>query len=202
MLYDWKNVLALAGVVAGYLSFIRLLLGDIRDWRKKPRLRIEFNPKEDLREWDLLGAHRKQKVATVHVRNERGIPALRCVAVLKLISSPPGATMEEKEFVLHWADTNYTAHTNTAEPVEIGFERRRLDVVFAVLFEEQASPMGAWVAIPIALSMPASATQAYLQPGEYLFRLIVKCANGKGASKDFWISSPATWTGLSMRPQN
>jgi len=200
MWHDLKNVLALAGVMAGYLSFARLLWGDIRDWRKKPRLTVEFNLTEDLREWEVLGAGRKQKVATVHVRNKRKVPALRCVAILRPISAPPGVTVGEKEFVLHWADTDYTTHSNIAEPVEIGLERRRLDVAFTALFEGQVSPVGAWVAIPLALSVPTQAGQAYLPPGEYHFRLVVECANGKGVLREFFISSPTTWTALSMRP--
>ncbi len=199
---DSKDILTFAGVIAGYLSFVRLLLGDVRGWCKRPRLEIGFNPTEDLREWDLLGASRKQKVATVHVRNNRRTPALRCVAVLRPISAPPGVTIGKKEFVLHWADTDYTTHSNIAEPVDMGLERRRLDVAFAIHVDEQAPQAGAWVAIPLALSVPARATQAFLAPGEYRFRLTVNCANGKGASMEFFISSPVTWTALSMRSAN
>jgi hypothetical protein len=147
------NYLAAAGVLAGYCSFIRLVWGDIRDWRKKPRLVIEFNLPENLKEWDVLGAERKQKVATVHVRNTRRTTVLRCVAVLRPISAPPGVRFEEKEFVLHWADTDYTAHSNIADPVDIGLERRRLDVAFTILVDGQASSVGAWVAIPLASSI-------------------------------------------------
>ena len=185
MPYNFKDVFSMTGALIG--------------WFKKPRLRIEFSLPEDLREWDLLGGGRKQKVATVHVRNNRRATAERCVAVLKLISAPPGVTVEEKEFVLHWADTDYKAHTNIAEPVDIGIERRRLDMVFTVSVEGRPPTVGAWVAIPLALSAPFLANQAYLPPGEYRFRLAVECANGKGASKEFLISSPPFWSGLSAR---
>ena len=83
---DLKDWLTLAGVLAGYFSFLRLLLGDFLNWRKRPRLAIEFDPVEDLRQWSVLGAKRLQMVATVHVRNERKVPALRCVAVLSMVS--------------------------------------------------------------------------------------------------------------------
>jgi len=178
------------------------VVGDFRTWRKKPRLTIEFAVPEDLRVWDLHGSDRQQKVATVHVRNAGRATAQRCVAVLKPISVPPGVTLEERDFVLHWADTDYTAHTNVAEPVDIGSERRRLDMVFSIDKKEQFSLLpvfGAWVAIPLALSNPTAASQAYLPPGEYRFRLTVECENGKGASKDFLICSPTSWTDLTAR---
>jgi hypothetical protein len=124
---ELKDVLAVVGAATGGLSFIRLLFGDIRDWRKKPRLVIEFNLPEDLRTWGVVDAGRAQKVGTVHVRNKRRIPALRCVAVLRLILAPMGVTIGEKEFSLHWADTDYTMHSNVAVPVDTGPKRRCLD---------------------------------------------------------------------------
>lgn len=172
--------------------------------RKKPSLTIEFDPVEDLRQWSVLGGNRQQKVATVHVRNKRKMPASRCVAVLRTVSVPQGVTLSDKEFVLHWADRDYTAHSNVAEPVEIGLERRRLDVAFTVSVIGQDGPpiRGAWIAIPLALSHPAVTSQAYLPPGDYGFRLTVGCQNGKGASKEFLVTSAETWTALSMRPAN
>src|SRR5882762_3198105 len=103
------GVLSVAGIGAGYLSLIRLVWGDVRDSRKKPHLKIEFDPVEDLQVWDLQGSSpRKQRVATVHVRNARKAPALRCIAVLRLISAPQGLNPVQKEWALHWADTDYT----------------------------------------------------------------------------------------------
>lgn len=199
MTVDLKWLGALGGIAAGYLSLLRLLWGDIRAWSQKPRLKIEFDSVEDLREWGLLGTGRQQKVATVHVRNRRRTTATRCVAVLRLVSTPPNVTIHQKEFTLHWADTVYTANTSIAEPVEIGQERRRLDVAFTYT-QNLDSPAGAWVAIPLALSAPGSAAQAYLPPGAYRFHLSVGCENGKGSSQDFAIDSPPSWRALSMRP--
>lgn len=34
------------------------------------------------------------------------MPASRCVAVLSTVSVPQGVTLADKEFVLHWADTD------------------------------------------------------------------------------------------------
>ena len=205
--FDLKDILAVVGGVTGVYSFIRLLFGDFSNWRKKPRLTIEFDPMEDLRQWSVVeGARvlRLQRAATVHVRNKRKMPASRCIAVLSTISAPQGVTLVDKEFVLHWADTNYTGHSNVSEPVEIGPERRRLDVAFTVSVPAQDDPpvRGAWIAIPLALSNPSGASQAYLPPGDYRFRLTVGCQNGKGASKEFFVTSPETWTALSMRFAN
>ena len=194
-----KDLLAAVGAATGGLSLLRVLFGDIRARYTRPRLTIEFNLPEDLREWDVYGAARKQKVGTVHVRNKRRTPALECAAVLRMISAPLGVTLGENEYSLHWADTDYTTHSNVAVHVDVGLERRRLDVVFTVLTEGQPSPQGAWVAMPMALSAPAHAPQAYLPPGEYRFRLVVACANGKGVSRNFVVNSPANWQALSMR---
>jgi len=176
-------------------STVKLVLQSVFDWRAKPFLKIEFDPAEDLGEWHLDGI-RQQKVGTVHVRNIHKNTAKRCVAVLRLLSVPSGVRVPQKEFALHWADTDYSTHSNVAERVEIGFERRRLDVVFTV------NPLvGAWVAMPLALSVPAAAGQAYLPPGlNYHFLLRVGCENGKGDSREFTVDSPTVWTGLSMRP--
>jgi hypothetical protein len=199
MAYDMKDVLAVVGAATGCFSFGRLLWTDIRDRYTKPHLSIEFDLNQDLREWDVIDAGRKQKVATVHIRNKRRIPAVRCVAVLRVISAPLGVTVGEKEFSLHWADTDYSMHSNVAKPVDIGLERRRLDVLFTFLLAGHPGQEGAWVAMPMALSVPSDAMQAYLPPGEYRFQLTVACANGRGASKEFLVSSPRTWNALSMR---
>jgi hypothetical protein len=39
----------------------------------------------------------------------------------KLISAPRGASVQEEEFTLHWADTDYSRRTNPAETVATGF---------------------------------------------------------------------------------
>lgn len=194
-----KDFFTALGAAAGGLSFLRLLVGDARDRYTKPRLSIEFSLPQDLREWNVQGAARKQKVATVHVRNKRRTPAVECAAVLRVISAPLGVILGEREYSLHWADTDYTMHSNVAVHVDIGLERRRLDVAFTILPEGQSSPEGAWIGIPIALSAPTRAMQAYLPPGEYRFRLVVACANGKAAAKEFIVNSPGDWKALSMR---
>jgi hypothetical protein len=123
---------------------------DIHGWWRQPRLAIEFDPVEDLGIWTLSAknAERIQKVATVHIRNKRKTIARRCIAVLKLVTAPKNVSVE-REFILHWADVDYSLRTVEPEPIDIGPERRRLDVAFTV--ERGSSPLeGAWVAIPIA----------------------------------------------------
>jgi hypothetical protein len=197
--YTGKDIVTALGSAAGVYSFVRLVFGDIRNRFTRPHLSIEFNLPDDLREWGVHGAARKQKVATVHVRNKRRTPALECAAVLRVISEPLGVTVGEREYSLHWADTDYTMHSNVAAHVDIGLERRRLDVVFTVLPDRKASPEGAWVAIPMALAAPDHATQARLPPGEYRFRLTVACSNGNSTSREFTVNSPKDWSALSMR---
>ncbi len=185
MPFEWKSAYTLVGAGAGILSFLRLVWHDIRGWWMKPRLDIEFDPAEDLQTYHAPDAGWHRKFATVHVRRNGRDTAKRCVAVLKPVSVPAGVTLGQKEFTLHWAGVDYSAQTTGAEPVEIGLERRRLDVVFTEMGQTQA---GSWVAIPIALSLGAA--QAYLAPGEYRFKLSVDCENGKGCSKEFTVVSP------------
>lgn len=159
MTRDLSTTFTLAGVLAGYFSLGRILFGDIRNWYRNPRLEIEFDPSEDLKEWTLRERKRLQKVATVYVRNKRRVPASRCVAILKLVAAPTHALLPQKEFALHWADTDYSGYSYVAEPVEIGIERRRLDVAFTFTAARESS-RGAWVAIPLALSNTGAAPQA------------------------------------------
>ena len=83
--------------------------------------------------------------------------------------------------------------------MDIGLQRRRLDVVFSILPNDQPSPKGAWAAIPMALSDPFHAAQAHLPPGEYRFRLTVACANGNATSREFIVNSPSDWKALTIR---
>ena len=96
------------------------------------------------------------------------------------------------QHAIHWADVPYSGRTTGAEPVDIGSEIRRLDVVFT----DENSPGGAWLSIPMALSMPKITHQAYLPPGEYQIEITVSCENGRGDSKKFRVISPQAWTDL------
>jgi len=83
--------------------------------------------------------------------------------------------------------------TTGAEPVDIGPEPRRLDVVFTQLAQNIG---GCWVAIPFALSGHIERNQAYLPPAAYEVEIEVKCENGKGDKAKLRIISPDKWDNL------
>lgn len=62
----------------------------------------------------------------------------------------------------------------------------------------EAPSKGSWIAIPIALSVPSEANQAYLPPGNYKVEISVKCENGVGDTKIFAIKSPENWNELDI----
>lgn len=57
---------------------------------------------------------------------------------------------------------------------------------------------GCWIAIPLALSRPDMAGQAYLPPGEYAIQVRVLCENGQGDVKAFRLKSPEGWQALAL----
>ena len=106
---------------------------------------------------------------------------------------PKVATNIEDEYAIHWAGVGYTAQTTGAEPVDIGPETRRLDVVFT---HAGQNINGCWIAMPLALSGSLRRNQAYLPPDEYEVEIKVKCENGKGDKAKFKITSPKNWEDL------
>jgi len=114
---------------------------------------------------------------------------------LKILRKPENSVNLEPVYSLHWAGVDYTLQTTGAEPVDIGPEPRRLDVVFT---QEGQSLMGCWIAMPIALSGMMVMNQAYLPPGEYYVEIQVRCENGKGDKAEFKITSPEVWVMLDM----
>ena len=109
------------------------------------------------------------------------------------MKKPQDAINIEDEYALHWAGVDYTHQTTGAEPVDIGPEPRRLDVVFT---HQGQDINGCWIAMPLALSGSLRRNQAYLLPGEYEVEIEVKCENGKGAKDKFKIASPHKWEDL------
>ncbi|MFA4835022.1 MAG: hypothetical protein WC749_02980 [Dehalococcoidia bacterium] len=57
---------------------------------------------------------------------------------------------------------------------------------------------GCWIAIPLALSRPDMAYQAYLPPGEYTIRVRVMCPGGEGSRRTYRLVSPQTPDGLRL----
>ncbi len=194
---DWDLVFKIGGL-AGFASFIWLLIKDLAPYFRQPRLKITFSRELDLRTFTFLDMNFVRKFANLHIRNKRRMTATRCVAILRILRKPENAINIEPEYSLHWAGVDYTLQTTGAEPVDIGPEPRRLDVVFT---HQGQNYSGCWIAIPIALSGILTMNQAYLPPGEYKVEIQVRCENGKGDKAKFTITSPAspaTWEMLDM----
>ena len=81
----------------------------------------------------ILNGLRYTKFHCIHVKNNGTTIAKRCVAKLKIIEAPHSITHldENEEYKLHWADIDYSYRTDEPEPIDIGSERRRLDVFFS-----------------------------------------------------------------------
>lgn len=158
----------------------------------QPALKIYFDRNEDLRIYTFADTGWQRKFFTLHIKNSRRRTARRCVAVARVTDKPNSASHLEIEYTLHWGDIDYSGQTTAAQPVDMGSERRRLDVVFT---DRNIQP-GAWFSLPLALTAPASAGQAYLTPGEYEVEVRVRCENGRGDKGRFKVISPQQWTDL------
>ena len=193
MASNW-DILFKIGGLAGLASFIWLILKDGIKFFNRPKLQITFRKDRGLRTWSYEDTKWIRKAVTLQIKNNRKDTAKRCVGVLRILNKPQDATNIEDEYPLHWAGVPYTALTTSgAEPVDIGPEPRRLDVVFT----DQGQPHnGCWLAIPLALSGSLKRNQAYLLPGEYKVEIEVKCENGKGDKAKFKIISPQNWEDL------
>ena len=87
--------------------------------------------------------------------------------------------------------------TGSTTAAEKGGEHRSL----AAADREARSNMGGagcWIAIPLALSRPDMAYQAYLPPGEYTIRVRVMCPGGEGSRRTYRLVSPQTPDGLRL----
>jgi hypothetical protein len=192
---DWEIVFKTGGAAAGWASFLWILMKDLFKYCLQPKLKITFNRDLDLRTFVFPDRGWVRKFATLHIRNTRRMTAIRCVAILRILNKPQNAINLEPEYALHWAGVDYTLLTTGAEPVDIGPEPRRLDVVFT---QEGQNIGGCWIAIPIALSGNLGINQTYLPPGEYNVEIQVRCENGKGDKTKFKIKSPDTHPMLDM----
>ncbi len=177
------------------LGFILNTIKDIGTWRKQPKLKIDFDEKVDLKEYDFLDNGWHRKFFNLRVRNTGKETAKRCVAILIMVEKPKNATNIEPSYTLHWAGVPYSLQTTGAEPVELGSEHRRLDVAFT---DRDITANGCWVAIPMALTIPQKTGQAFLPKGEYIVEISVNCENGKGDKKKFKIISPKKWDKLNV----
>jgi hypothetical protein len=194
MAFEWDIVFKV-GSLSGMVSLIIWVATRLYGWFKRPSLKMEFERSRDLQIYQTFYAPNKafiRKFFNLHVRNLGKYTAKRCVAIAEVLSSPPNAVHLRGGHAIHWADVPYSGRTTGAEPVDIGSEIRRLDVVFT----DKDNSGGAWLSIPFALSMPNAANQAYLPAGDYELKVSVSCENGRGETKKFKITSPQNWTDL------
>ena len=192
---NWQSLFRVGGLAA-LASFSWLLIKDIINFFRRPRLTIIFRGEMDLRTWTYRGSGTQRKAATLNIKNKRNVTAKRCVAILKILKKPVEAEHLEEEYSLHWAGTDYNSALSTgADPVDIGAESRRLDVVIT---QNGQNIDGSWIAVPLALSGSLEKNQAYLPPGEYGVSIKVACENGKGATGKFKIISPTDWEDLNF----
>lgn len=192
---NYFDIMLKIGSLSGLISVLWLVLKDINKWHKKPKLKIEFDESVDVKEYNFVDTGWHRKFFNLRVRNTAKETAKRCVAVLTILEKPENATNIESSYTLHWAGVDYSLQTTGAEPIDLGFEIRRLDVVFT---DENINNKGCFAAIPIALSLPQNAGQAFLPEGEYVIEVSVNCENGKGDKMKFKIISPKTWNELKV----
>ena len=190
-----KDVIFKIGSLAGLSSFLWLLIKDIIAFFEKPRLRLSFDRKRDLRQFQYSDTRWVRKVATLHVQNRRNQTAKRCVATLQIINKTKQTEHLEDKYALHWAGVDYSSLTTGAQPIDLGPELVRLDVAFT---QQGMNAGGCWIAVPFTLSGNLNNNQAYLPPGEYNVEIAVSCENGKGDEAEFKIISPAAWDSLDM----
>ena len=176
------------GALAGLVSFFWLAAGAFKRWLHRPRIAIRpFDRQRDLRTLE-LGENRYRSVFTVEVCNLRSHTAMRCVGVLTVTKWPANVRLAEKRFPLHWTGVDHSVDNSGAHPVDIGFENRRLDVLFTI----PRGPPGCWPATAKALSL-ADTNGHYFPPGSYEAVLTLKPEGAKGITVNLAFSAPERW---------
>jgi hypothetical protein len=123
------------------LHYVQELFLPWKAWSRRedsrPVLRILY----DRRRPSDLGVYRYangplRKFVCVAVENLGTEIARRCLGVLAILA--PESAHRPRDFKLHWADTDYTLETDTAEAVDIYPETtRRLDVAFTLPSDQE-----------------------------------------------------------------
>lgn len=183
------------GGVAGFLALAWQGATALGKHRGRPILHVRpFDKKRDLAKWDMNSTGLVQKVLTFEVENVGKRVATRCVARLNVLKSPAGMTLaRDVSMPLHWASTPYSDLDTGAQPVDIGSEPRRLDVVFTRNIQ---GSVGAWVAAPLALNRTVNVPQFHLPPGAYDAEVVLTCQDGDGCRVGLRINSPEVWDSL------
>lgn len=187
------DILFKIGGLAGLASFIWLVIKDVAKFCRKPELHISYRSERDLRIFTYEKEGFKRKFVTLHVHNTGKDTARRCVAIMNTIKKPTEAMIIDEQYHLHWANVPISNLTTGAEPIDIGQEVVRLDVLFT---QENQDVPGCWAAVPFALSGNLGSNQMYFSPGEYEFEVIVSCENGKESRMRFKLTPPTRWDEL------
>jgi hypothetical protein len=148
-------------VIVGIITITGVFIGafiGIRNWLRKPKLKIEFNP-----EWvGKLVRYADVDIVRcfncVFVKNKGKTTAKRCTAKLTVVNKPENAINLDETHILHWADIPYSLRTIEPEPVDIGSISGRLDVAFS----QPRNPINERVVNQISqMSAGTSSTSAY-----------------------------------------
>ena len=191
----------IAGLAAFILAAVLAAIGAVRwllFWLGRPRLRIAaFDKAHDLANWQItdLAGQPQQRVLTAEITNDGKRLASRCIAIARVLEHPPGIVFRDREVPLHWAGTPWGGVDTGAQPVDIGRERRRLDIVFS----RQGYGHGAWLATPAALGS-GGMPQVRLPPGDYVIEIELTCDGGDGARVKYHVTIKEEWDELDARP--
>jgi hypothetical protein len=186
---------AILGAVSGISSLIIWLLNKVT----KPKLAFSTGPY--VRTWKITinNTTNTWNFVNFEVVSKKGL-AIGCEAKAIVIKHPDNVTIF-KEYLkeghgLHWADVAYSGRSTGVDRVDIGSASQRLDVVFTVPTQRRQS----YLAMPIALTSLWNKSQippqAILTQGEYMLKIKVSCANGRGDTKTIRVFSPDDWQDL------
>jgi hypothetical protein len=186
---SWVAILgATSGVSAILLSLFIWIFNNVR----KPRLLMS---QPYVRDWSISGGNitKTWKFVNFEVTSKRGL-ALGCEAKA-IVSEHPNNVQLIGELIkegygLHWADIPYSGRSTGVDRVDIGSTPQRLDVVFTVSTQTGRSNLAMPIALSTMWNSDKSVPQAILPAGEYVLKIKVSCANGKGDSKTIKLISP------------
>ena len=194
---ELKNTFLFLGSAAGVYSFIRLIGQDIFSFFKKPKLVIEFDRDNDVKEWRVgppyIGEMEIRKVVAIQINNKGKTPALDCEAFVAILNK---RNKIQKTLPIHWADTPYDARSTSIEKIAINKLPRRLDVVFT---QEKDRMEGCSIASSQALATGVQKDQFFLSPGKHKIEIHINYSSGKTVKEQFIIESPSTWKELDMK---
>lgn len=187
---------AILGAVSGVSSFFIWLLNTIVNMIRKPRLIMSNDPY--VRNWKLSPVH-IWNFAHFEVVSKKGL-AIGCEAKATIIEHPNNVTLvkelTEEGCGLHWADAPYSGRSTSADRVDIGSAPQRLDIAFMVPHQSGQSNLAMPIALNTMFYQNTGVPQAILPKGEYILKIEVSCANGRGDTKTIKLISPDNWQDL------